>query len=250
MASPYNANLTAQPLVAKLESIFPLADDEKAALLNLPIQVMDLRVDQDIVREGDSPSRCCLVLEGMACTYKMTGEGKRQIMAFQIAGDMPDLQSLHLEVLDNSVATISPCRVGFIQHEALRDLCNRYPRITAAFWRETLIDASIFREWIMNIGRREARGRMAHVLCEMVVRSRAVGLARDHSCDLPLTQTELGDALGISTVHVNRCLQELRGARLIRWSGTLLTVVDWEALKQVADFDPTYLHLEREQAAA
>ena len=250
MASPYNANLTAQPLVAKMESIFPLADDEKAALLNLPIQVMDLRVDQDIVREGDSPSRCCLVLEGMACTYKMTGEGKRQIMAFQIAGDMPDLQSLHLEVLDNSVATISPCRVGFIQHEALRDLCNRYPRITAAFWRETLIDASIFREWIMNIRRREARGRMAHVLCEMVVRSRAVGLARDHSCDLPLTQTELGDALGISTVHVNRCLQELRGARLIRWSGTLLTVVDWEALKQVADFDPTYLHLEREQAAA
>ena len=250
VASPSNANSPSQPLIAKLESTLPFTDDERAALASLPMQVMELRADQDIVREGDRPSRCCLLLEGLTCTYKVTGEGRRQILAFHLAGDIADLQSLHLRVLDNSVSTITPCRAGFIQHEALRDLCTRQPRIAGALWRETLIDASIFREWIVNVGRREARGRMAHLMCEMVVRSRVVGLSQDHTCELPLTQTELGDALGISTVHVNRCLQELRGAGLVSWNGTTLTVLDWERLKQVADFDPTYLHLRSDQAAA
>ena len=249
VASPSHAHPTAQPLITKLESIFPLTDEEKGALLSLPMQVMDLRADQDMVREGDRPSRSCLVLEGMACTYKVTGEGRRQIMSFQIAGDIPDLQSLHLDVLDNSVATITACRVAFIQHEAMRDLCNRHPRLTAAFWRETLIDGAIFREWVLNVGRRQAPARMAHLFCEMVVRMGAVGLSHDHGCDLLLSQTELGDALGLSTVHVNRVLQELRGAGLVSWTGTTLTVLDWERLKEVADFDPAYLHLKGRQEA-
>jgi CRP-like cAMP-binding protein len=238
------------PLIRKLESIFRLSDDERTALANLPMQVMDLRADQDIVREGDCPSRCCLVLQGFACTYKVTGVGKRQIMAFHIPGDIPDLQSLHLKVLDNSLGTISPCKVGFIQHDVVRHLCERHPRITSAFWRETLVDASIFREWIINVGRREAINRVAHLLCEMLIRMRAVGLARDHACDLPITQAELGDATGLSTVHVNRTLKELRAANLIRLEGGRLTVLNWEELKQVGDFDPTFLHLEQDQAAA
>jgi CRP-like cAMP-binding protein len=243
VASPSYAQPDALPLIAKLESIFPLTDEEKGALLNLPMQVQDIRADQDIVREGDRPSRSCLLIEGLACTYKITGEGRRQIMAFHLAGDIPDLQSLHLDVLDNSLGSITPCRVAFIQHEALHDLCARHPRIVAALWRETLIDASIFREWVLNVGRREAPSRMAHLFCEMVLRMRAVGLAQEHVCDLPLTQTELGDALGLSTVHVNRTLQELRGAGLVSWTGTTLTVLDWQALQQVGDFDATYLHL-------
>ncbi|WP_244610562.1 Crp/Fnr family transcriptional regulator [Microvirga pakistanensis] len=238
------------PLIRKLESIFTLTDDERQALSNLPMQVMILKGDQDIVREGDRPSRSCLLLEGFACTYKITGHGKRQIVSFNIPGDIPDLQSLHLKALDASVGTIEPCKVGFIPHDALRDLCNRNPRITAAFWRETLIDAAIFREWVTNVGRREAYNRMAHVLCEMLVRLRAVGLAEDHTCDLPITQVELGDALGISNIHVNRVLQQLRADGLIETKGTRLTIRDWEKLKQVGDFDPTYLHLEQEQAAA
>jgi CRP-like cAMP-binding protein len=180
--------------------------------------------------------------------YKVTVEGKRQIVAFNVPGDVPDLQSLHLKVLDNNVGTISPCRVGFIHHEVLRDICERYPRITAAFWRETLIDAAIFREWMTSLGRREAYARIAHLLCELLVRLRAVGLAENHTCELPITQAEFADALGLTTVHVNRVLQELRADGLIRMKGQQLTIPDWEKLKEVGEFDPTYLHLE--QAAA
>ncbi len=202
------------------------------------------------MREGDRPSRSCLLLSGFACTYKMTAQGKRQIVSFNIAGDIPDLQSLHLKTLDNSVSTISPCRVGFITHEALWDICTRYPRITAAFWRETLIDAAIFREWVTNVGRREGVSRMAHVLCELLVRLRAVGLVEDHACDLPITQSEFADALGFTPVHVNRVLQQMRTEGLIELKGDRLNIPDWEKLKQVGEFDPTYLHLESDQAAA
>jgi CRP-like cAMP-binding protein len=198
------------PMIRKIESIFTLTDDERQALGQLPMQVVAIKADQDVVREGDRPSRSCLILSGFACTYKVTGEGKRQIVSFNLPGDVPDLQNLHLKVLDNSVSTISPCSVGFIPHEALRDLCHRYPRIASAFWRETLIDAAIFREWVLNLGRREAYTRMAHVLCELLVRLRAVGLTKDYSCDLPITQAEFADALGVTNVHVNRVVQHLR----------------------------------------
>ena len=231
------------PLIRKLESIYGLSDDEKIALVSLPMQVTNLRADQDIVREGDRPTRSCLVLAGFTCMYKLTGEGKRQIMGFNIPGDIPDLQSLHLTVLDTSLGTITPCKVGFIQHEVLHELCQRYPRIASAFWRETLIDASIFREWVMNVGRREAINQIAHLMCELVVRMKAVGLADDHSCDFPITQTELGDATGNSTVHVNRTLQALRGDGLIELHHSRLTILDWARLKEVAQFDPAYLHL-------
>jgi CRP-like cAMP-binding protein len=220
---------------------------KRDALMRL--QVTDLRADQDIVREGDAPSRSFLLLEGFACTFKMVGEGKRQIMAFHIPGDMPDLQSLHLKVLDNSVGTISPCKVGFIRHETLHDLCGRYLRIASAFWRQTLIDAAVFREWMASIGQRPAYSRIAHLLCELVIRMQAVGLAQDHTCDLPITQGKFADALGISGVHVNRVLQGLRGDGLIRLEGSTLKVLDWDGLRAAGDFNPGYLHLEQGQAA-
>ncbi|WP_246179404.1 Crp/Fnr family transcriptional regulator [Microvirga thermotolerans] len=238
------------PMIRKLESVFTLTDDERQALETLPMQVQVIKADQDVVREGDRPSRSCLILSGFACTYKMTAQGKRQIVSFNLPGDIPDLQSLHLKVLDNSISTISQCRVGFITHETLWDLCIRHPRIAAAFWRETLIDASIFREWVLNVGRREGISRMAHVLCELVVRLRAVDLVEDHACDLPITQGEFADALGFTTVHVNRVLQQMRAEGLIELSGDRLNIPDWDRLKQMGEFDPTYLHLESDQAAA
>jgi CRP-like cAMP-binding protein len=238
------------PLIRKLESVFTLTDDERQALETLPMQIAVLKDHQDIVREGDRPTRSCLILSGFACAYKVTAGGKRQIVSFIVAGDIPDLQSLHLKVLDISIATISPCRVGFITHEALREICARYPRLAAAFWRETLIDAAIFREWVTNVGQREAYQRMAHVLCELLVRLRAVGLAEDHVCDLPITQGEFADAIGVSNVHVNRVVQQLRADGLIETKGTQVKVPDWDKLKQVGEFDPTYLHLESDQAAA
>lgn len=247
MHAPCHSPFTTQdnPLVRKLESIFSLTDDERLALVNLPMQVMSLRGDQDIVREGDRPSRCCLFLEGTGCTYKVTADGHRQIVAFNIPGSIPDLQSLHLETLDTSVGTLEPCKVGFIQHEVLHDLCDHHPRIAAAFWRKALIDAAVYREWVINIGQRDAYKRMAHLLCEMMARLKAVGLARDQSCDLPITQAEFGDALGLSTVHVNRVLQQMRADGLVHTKGTVLTIPDWEELTQAGDFDPIYLHLKQ-----
>jgi CRP-like cAMP-binding protein len=236
-------------MIRKLESIFPLSGEEKQALQDLPMQVTVFKADQDIVRVGDRPSQCCLLLEGYTCVYKLTAEGKRQIMALHVPGDIPDLQSLHLKVLDNSIATICPCTLGFIQHEDLRRVCERYPRITAALWRETLVDASIFREWLLNIGRREAYTRMAHLLCEFLVRLKAVGLAEDDTYDLPITQVELADAIGTSTVHVNRVLQALRAEGLIETKGTQVTIPDWERLKDAGEFDPLYLHLVKDEAA-
>jgi CRP-like cAMP-binding protein len=226
-----------------MESIIALSEDDKHALVDLPMQVLDLKADQDVVREGDRPTRCCLILEGFACTFKLTGTGKRQIMSFHIPGDIPDLQSLHLTFLDSSLGTITPCKAGFIQHEHLLDICERHPRIATAFWRATLIDAAIFREWVANIGRREAYARLAHLLCETMTRMKAVGLAEDDSCELPMTQTELGDAMGVSTVHVNRTLQDLRGDNLITLKAGKLRVLDWDALAKAGDFDPNYLHL-------
>jgi CRP-like cAMP-binding protein len=238
------------PLMRKLESIFSLDESERTALLNLPLQITTLKADQDIVREGDRPTRSCALLEGFACTFKMTAEGKRQITAFHIPGDIPDLQSLHLEVLDTSLATLMPCRVGFIQHEALQELCDNHPRIARALWRETLIDAAIFREWTVNVGRREAYARIAHILCELTLRLKAVGLAQDHSCEIPITQAEFADAAGLSNVHVNRVLQALRADSLIILKGNTLQVLDWDGLKHAGDFDPTYLHLQQKLRAA
>ncbi|MBF9197016.1 Crp/Fnr family transcriptional regulator [Microvirga terrestris] len=233
-------------MIRKLESIFSLCEEERQALARLPVQVTTFKADQDVVRIGDRPSQSCLLLEGFTCVYKLTAEGKRQIVAFHVPGDIPDLQSLHLKVMDNSVATVSACTLGFIPHEALHDICNRYPRITAALWRETLVDASIFREWMTGIGRREAYHRMAHLLCELRVRLTMVGLVKDQTFDLPITQTELADAIGASTVHVNRVLQELRADGLIRSKGTQVSILDWERLKAVGDFDPLYLHLRQD----
>ena len=237
-------------LVRQLESIATLSEAAKKALSDLPMHLVDVETDQGIVREGDRPTRCCLVLEGFVISFKHTGEGKRQILACHLPGDIPDLQSLHLSVLDSSLATVTPCKVGYIQHEALHDVCNRHPDAARAFWRWTLITAAIYREWVTNVGRRDAKTRMAHLLCETLVRMRAVGLAEDHGCELALTQHEFADATGITTVHVNRTLQALRRERLISLKGGTFKALDWEGLKRAGDFDPSYLHLRDASAFA
>jgi CRP-like cAMP-binding protein len=234
------------PLVRKLESVFKLSQEERDAIEALPIQQSEIKADQDIVREGDRPTRSFFVMEGVMCTYKTTGDGRRQIVNFHIPGDGPDLQSIHLTVLDISIATMTPCKVAFARHESLRELCANYPRIAAALWRHTLIDAAIFRAWMTSIGQRPAPSRIAHLMCEMFVRVRAIGLADGNTIGFPITQTEIGDALGLSTVHVNRSIQELRGQGLISLRDSTLTILDWDGLQAAGDFDPTYLHLQSE----
>lgn len=224
---------------------FELTSEERAALEALPMLTAQIDANQDIVREGDRPSRCFAVLSGIAGTYKSTRAGKRQVLSYHVPGDVPDFQSLHLGVLDITIATVSPCRVGFVQHEAVRALLRAQPRLVDVFWRATLIDAAIVREWMLNTGRREAYARMAHLFCELVTRLGAVGLAPDLSCELPMTQPELADALGITPVHVNRTIRDLKTAGLISLRSRRLTVHDWNGLAAAAEFDPTYLHLRR-----
>ena len=240
MVQASNADLL--PLIRKLGNLAHLSPEERAALLGMPMTVRDLKADQDIVRDRDRPSQCCLLLQGFAFRYKILEGGSRQIFSFHIAGDIPDLQSLHLNVIDHSLATLVPSRVAFITHETILSLIRDHPLLGDLFWRDTLLDAAMFREWMIGLGRRDAYVRIAHLFCEIFVRLRAVGLTDGLSCEMPMTQGELGDALGLSTVHVNRVLQELRTNGLISTQRGRLTIQDWDGLTQAGEFEPTYLH--------
>lgn len=239
----HSADAKDHPLVRRLDSIMALNPDERDGLRTLPMMVRHLARGQDIVREGDHPQQCCLVLEGFTFRYKLLGDGLRQILSFHVPGDVPDLQSLHLHTMDHSLAALSPVKLGFIRHSDVHELNRRFPRIASAFWRDTLIDAAVFREWLVGIGRRPAANRIAHLLCELYVRLDAVGLVRGSSVSLPITQNEFADALGLSTVHINRSLQILRAENLISLQAGTLVVENWDELSAFAEFDPTYLHM-------
>jgi CRP-like cAMP-binding protein len=183
----------------------------------------------------------------MAMPSQNHAGGRSADILFPYRGDIPDLQSLHLTTMDHALSTVTPSTVAFIQHDDLRALDAAFPRLGDILWRDTLIDAAIFREWINGMGRREARERIAHLLCELFVRMRAVGLTKGNSCQFPLTQSVLGDALGLSTVHINRSLMELRGLGLIVLEKHGLTIPNLEKLQDYASFDPLYLHMQHVQ---
>ncbi|PRY65759.1 CRP-like cAMP-binding protein [Vreelandella songnenensis] len=246
MTAPHSPN---DMMIRKLESIFKLTSEEEQALQELSIQTRDIGTNQDIVRVGDQPSQCFLIVEGFTCVHKVSAEGKRQIIAIHVPGDVPDLQSLHLQVLDINISSITPCKLGFIKHTDLYQLCERYPRLAAALWRETLVHSSIFREWLLNIGQRDAYSRVAHLICEIMLRLKAVGLADGQSFEMPVTQAELADATGITPVHANRVLQALRSDGLISTHKHQVTLPDWEKIQQAGEFDPLYLHIKQEVPA-
>jgi CRP-like cAMP-binding protein len=230
-------------LIRRLESVATLSDEERQAILSLSAKTRLLKPGQDIVRDGDKPSQCCLILNGWACRYKLLSQGRRQILSFHVPGDIPDLQSLHIHTMDHGLGTLTEASVAFIPHESLLELTTRFPGVAAILWRETLIDAATFREWMTGLGRRSAFERIAHLFCELYLKLEAVGLAGEHRCPLPLTQLDLADALGLSNVHVNRTLQEMRGKGLITLRGSSLVLHGWDELKRASEFDPTYLHL-------
>jgi CRP-like cAMP-binding protein len=230
-------------LVRRLDMSTELNENDKELLSTLPLRVSRLPPHSEIVREGDHPHDSVLVLDGLVSRYRMLGDGTRQILSLHFPGDLPDLQSLYIERMDHSLSTFTAARVGYIPHEALRELSAREPRIGRALMTHCLADAAIFREWIVNLGRRPAIARMAHLFCELYVRLKALDLITADSMELPLTQTDLADALGLSTVHVNRVLQALRHDGVIYSDGRRHRVVDWERLKLVAGFDQRYLHM-------
>jgi CRP-like cAMP-binding protein len=167
---------TLAPLLRKLESEAELSEQEREAVLHLPVTIRHMQADQDILRDRDRPSQCCLILEGWLCRYKILENGKRQILSFHIDGEVPDLQSLFLNTMDHNLGCITRSTVAFIQHNSLKSLFTRFPRVTEVIWRETLIDAAIFREWIIGMGCRDAPQRIAHLFCELFARMRAVAM--------------------------------------------------------------------------
>jgi CRP-like cAMP-binding protein len=227
--------------IRKLESVTQLSNEERQSIVDLPVLPRLVGAHEEVVQDGGTPTACVLILQGFACRYKHTASGARQIFSFHIAGDIPDLQGLFLETMDHSLGTLTPSLLAFISHDAIRRLIRRHPRLGEALWRETLIDAAIFRQWIMALGRRSAAGRAAHFLCEHWVRSKTVGLTDGNSCELPLTQTDIADALGLSTVHVNRSLQTLRREGLVELRKSHMIVLDWDGLVKRAEFSPAYL---------
>lgn len=233
-------------LVAKLEQRDRLTEEEKRALDGLVAAVVTYDKGTDLVREGERPSESKLLLDGFCGRYNVTSAGKRQITGLHVSGDFVDLHSFVLKRMDHGVVALTSCRVGVVPHDALRRVTEAHPHLTRLLWLNTALDGALHRQAIVALGARDALGSVAHLLCEMFLRLQAVGRTDGTSFHLPLTQTVLGDALGLSTVHVNRTVQDLRARGLIVWRGESVTIEDWEGLRRVADFDPTYLNLERE----
>jgi CRP-like cAMP-binding protein len=232
------------PLLRKLESIGDPSEAEHQALASLRPTIKMFGAREDIVREGERPSIVCLILEGFACRYAMVPSGRRQIMSLHIPGDIPDLQSLFIKVMDHTLATLVPTKVALISHEAMRGLIDRNHRIAHLLWRDSLVDAAIFRKWIVGIGRRSAYARFAHLVCEFAMRMHAVGLMEANMCVMPFTQADIADALGLSNVHVSRVLGRLRKQGLFTWQDGVLTIKNWKRLQKAAEFDPSYLQLD------
>jgi CRP-like cAMP-binding protein len=230
-------------LVRRLNAIGPLSAAEKEALELLPLHVRRFHAHETVVREGDRPAQCCVVIDGWVCRTKVADNGRETILSIHLPGDMPDLQSLYLELMDHSISTLTHAVMGFVSHQSLRTLIERHPGLAGPLWRETLIDAAMFRGWVAALTAHQAQGRVAHLICMLYERLKAVGLAGDDRLPLPLTQEQLGKTLGISFVHVNRVMQALKRAGLISLDHRVLTIDDWTALSELAGFNPDYLHL-------
>ncbi len=229
-------------LIGKLRRLAPLTDTDERAILALPHRVERVEARTNLVREGSCPHECCLLVEGFAARNKLANDGGRQIISFHIAGDILDLQHLFLERADHNVQALTSASVLWIPMKELRAAAMGCPNIGTAFWRDSLIDAAIFREWVLNVGRRDAKTRIAHMLCEFIVRCEVAGLGSPQRMKLPFSQEEIADATGLTPVHVNRMLREMDEEGLIVRSGRTLEIQDWARFKRVATFDRAYLH--------
>lgn len=228
-------------LIARLQSIVGLSQQDQVRLSSMPYKIKTLGNGDFLLREGDRPTHSTVVMSGFLSRQRVISS-RNQISSFYIPGDMPDLHSLHLPYIDHELCSIGSSTVASVPHAYLRELMAESPQVTQAFWRETLIHAAIYREWVENLGARQALGRIAHLLCELATRLELVGLLDDCSFDLPFTQQNVADACGLSVVHVNRTLQELRYERLIQWEHRSIRLLDRTALEEVAEFSRHYLH--------
>jgi CRP-like cAMP-binding protein len=233
-------DINTNAFIRKLDNFVALSPEDRAALAKISAGARTIDASTDLIREGQTPDGIFLVMEGFACRYKLRSDGARQITNYLIPGDFSDVDGL-LHVMHHSIATLSACKIVRIARDALRDLTEKHPAVAQALHMSSLVDEATLREWLMNIGRRSAEERIAHLFCELFTRMQAVGLVQDTTFRLPLTQFDLGDTIGLSYVHVNRTLQTLRQQGLIVLRGKTLTILNQVGLRSLAEFKPGYL---------
>ena len=230
----------------KLRQRVEISAEEEQAIRDLVDETRLVAADQMIVRAGDRLQVSLLLLEGWLARHKDMPSGERQITELHVAGDFADLHAFTLKKLDHDVVSLAECTLGVVPHDRLRSLFERHPRLATVYWFMTNVDAAIHREQILSLGRRAAPARMAHLFCELYLRLKIVGRASDGCFEFPLTQRELSECLGLTMVHVNRTLQELRRRELVEVERRQVRILDRRALESVAEFDPLYLYLDRQ----
>lgn len=230
-------------LLRHFSTIGTFSNEDAAALRYVPARVVEFERHQNILSVGDKPGFVAVVLKGWLCRYSSTRNGHRQVQGFYMSEDVPCLETLHIARLDHNLSALTPARLGLIAHADLEAVLDERPNLLHLAWRDTLIMGSAYREWLNRNGRLEAASALAHLFCEVMTRARAVGLAPSYACDFPVTQEVIGDALALTSVHVNRTLQQLRQTGLLEFSGGRLIIHDFDRLAELAEFDPHYLHL-------
>jgi CRP-like cAMP-binding protein len=229
----------------KLRKRDSISRNEEAVIRAAVTETRKIAADRVFIRSGQDLDVSTLLLTGWMARTKDLRGGQRQIVELHVAGDFADLHSFTLKRLEHDILTLTPCTVAVVPHDKLREITERYPHLTRVYWFLTNLDAAIHRERMVSLGQRSALSRMAHLFCELFARLQIVGLTSGEGYDFPLTQAELGEYLGLTSVHVNRTLQELRRRNLIHLENRRLTILDAPALRTVAEFDPAYLYLER-----
>jgi CRP-like cAMP-binding protein len=233
-------------LVRRLELQSKLDEEDRQAILSLPYTLRTMEPQSYTVREGDAPTHCAVLVSGFAYRQKLTGEGARQILALHIPGDALDFQNIFLDEADHSVQTLTRAEMAIVPRAEFQKLARNRPAVAHAIIVTILVEASVFREWVLNVGRRDSRTRLAHVLCEFAVRLEAQGLADEYGYELPMTQEQLADAVGLTPVHVNRTLKALEAEGLISRNRRNVSFPDWQRMRDVGDFNQRYLHLARQ----
>jgi CRP-like cAMP-binding protein len=242
---PEDSEHVLAPMVRKFSLREELSEADCNAILALPFTRRRLEAGQYLVWDGDKPQNTCLLLSGFSYRHKHAGSGGRQILSFHMKGDLVDLQNSLLGTADHNVQMLTAGEVAMIPVDAIRELAFSHPDVGMAMWYESLVESSIFREWVLNIGRRDARTRIAHLLCEFALLLERAELGGTSTYELPITQEQLADAVALTSVHVNRTLMKLEQDGLITRTKRVISIVDWKALVKVADFEARYLHLER-----
>ncbi len=237
-------------LLRKLQTHSSLDEEDRQAILALPYTLKTLESHSYTIREGDPPEACAVLVSGFAFRQKLTGDGARQIVAVHIPGEPLDFQSLFLDVADHNVQTLTRAEVAFIPRIELQKLARTRPSVAHAILVMILVEASIFREWVLNVGRRDSRARLAHLLCEFAIRLEAQGLADENGYELPMTQEQLADALGLTSVHVNRTIMALEAEGFIDRDKRRVRFPDWRRMRDIGDFNQRYLHLQPQKAGA